>query len=99
MVMAGVSARNWAALIATPIGRVIRSSVPRVELPGAFAAQFSLSHLTWLITYPIAGWLGVSLGFPITWAVLAALALVGAVTAWVLWPGHSTSAGRDRKAV
>lgn len=102
VVMAGVSARNWAALIviwvvmgigmaliATPIGRVIRSSVPRVELPGAFAAQFSLSHLTWLITYPIAGWLGVSLGFPITWAVLAALALVGAVAAWALWPGRS----------
>ncbi|MDN5896618.1 MAG: MFS transporter, partial [Nocardioides sp.] len=46
------------ALIVTPTGRVIRGSVAKRELPAAFAAQFSLSHLAWLVTYPIAGWVG-----------------------------------------
>ena len=34
------------ALIVTPTGRVIRGSVAKSELPAAFAAQFSLSHLS-----------------------------------------------------
>ena len=74
------------ALIVTPTGRVLRGSVQPNGIPGVFAAQFSLSHLAWLITYPIAGWLGTSLGFAATWSVLAILAIVGAVAARILWP-------------
>ncbi|TFC63140.1 MFS transporter [Cryobacterium sp. TMT2-15-1] len=74
------------ALIVTPTGRVLRGSVQPNEIPEVFAAQFSLSHLAWLITYPIAGWMGTNLGFTATWSVLAILAIVGAAAARFLWP-------------
>jgi predicted MFS family arabinose efflux permease len=38
------------ALIVTPTGRVLRRSVDPDALPEVFAAQFSLSHVAWLIT-------------------------------------------------
>ncbi|MEU9604076.1 MFS transporter [Streptomyces sp. NPDC048057] len=76
------------ALIVTPTGKVLRASVGRNEIPEAFAAQFSLSHLAWLITYPVAGWLGTSAGFTFAWSVLAVLAGAGAVAALLLWPRH-----------
>ncbi|MFB9309741.1 MFS family permease [Agromyces hippuratus] len=78
------------ALIVTPTGRVIRSAVERSELPAAFAAQFSLSHLAWLVTYPIAGWLGTISGFTVAWSILAALAVIGAVAGWIAWPHRIT---------
>ncbi|TXS81279.1 MFS transporter [Streptomyces sp. sk2.1] len=76
------------ALIITPTGKVLRASVGRNEIPEAFAAQFSLSHLAWLITYPVAGWLGTSAGFTLAWSVLAVLAGAGAIGALLLWPRH-----------
>jgi len=80
------------ALIVTPAGRVIRASTPPAGLPSAFAAQFSLSHLAWLVTYPIAGWVGTTAGVLTAWAVLAVLAIVGAVAAAVLWRGEGVAA-------
>lgn len=76
------------ALIITPTGKVLRASVGRNAIPEVFAAQFSLSHLAWLITYPIAGWLGTSAGFTLAWSVLAILAGAGATGALLLWPRH-----------
>ena len=73
------------AAVVTPTGRVLRASASARRLPEVFAAQFSLSHLAWLLTYPIAGWVGTALGFDITWSVLTALALIGAVLALALW--------------
>ena len=73
------------ALIVTPTGRVIRGSVAKQDLPAGFAAQFSLSHLAWLVTYPIAGWIGTASGFTLAWSILAALAIAGAITAHLLW--------------
>ena len=63
------------AMIVTPTGRVIRGSVAKQDLPAGFAAQFSLSHLAWLVTYPIAGWIGTASGFTLAWSVLAATRL------------------------
>ena len=82
------------ALIVTPTGRVLRRSVEPDALPGVFAAQFSLSHVAWLITYPIAGWAGTNLGFTLTWSILAALAAAGSVAAWGLWPREAEVEGR-----
>ncbi|MEV7277226.1 MFS transporter [Streptomyces sp. NPDC093111] len=76
------------ALVITPTGKVLRASVARNAIPEAFAAQFSLSHLAWLITYPVAGWLGATAGSTVTWSVLAALAVTGAIGALLLWPRH-----------
>ncbi|MET4095808.1 MFS transporter [Arthrobacter sp. UYCu712] len=74
------------AMIVTPTGRVLRASVESNRIPEVFAAQFSLSHLAWLVTYPIAGWLGTNSGLTLTWSVLAILALAGAAGAFFLWP-------------
>ncbi|WP_433418730.1 MFS transporter [Microtetraspora malaysiensis] len=76
------------ALIITPTGKVLRASAGRNAIPEVFAAQFSLSHLAWLITYPIAGWLGTTVGFTLAWSVLAVLAGAGAAGALLLWPRH-----------
>ncbi|MGW1281030.1 MFS transporter [Streptomyces tsukubensis] len=86
------------ALIVTPTGKVIRDSVERDAIPAAFAAQFSLSHLAWLVTYPVAGWLGTTGGFTLTWSVLAALAVSGTAGALLLWPRHDGRGAATRPA-
>lgn len=78
------------ALVATPTGRVLRGSAEPNAIPEVFAAQFSLSHLAWLITYPIAGWLGTLAGFTVTWSLLLLLAVAGTIAALSLWPKHDT---------
>jgi hypothetical protein len=55
-----------------------------------------LSHLAWLVTYPIAGWLGTSAGFTATWSILLVLTAVGSVAALVLWPEEADA---DTRAV
>ncbi|MFF2008387.1 MFS transporter [Streptomyces sp. NPDC058195] len=87
------------ALIITPTGKVLRSSVERNAIPEAFAAQFSLSHLAWLITYPVAGVLGTNSGLTLAWSALAVLAAAGAVAALLLWPRHDGEGTADGAAV
>lgn len=70
----------------TPSGRLLRRSGHAEDRPPLFAAQFALSHACWLVTYPLAGWLQSSHGSVTAMLTLAALSLVGLVTAWVLWP-------------
>lgn len=41
-----------------PVGLLIKRSLAPADLPAAFAAQFSLEHACWLLTYPLVGWLG-----------------------------------------
>ncbi|MEE1836494.1 MFS transporter [Streptomyces sp. SP17KL33] len=85
----------WAAFgaacsaVLTPAGRLVRRSVEPGARTAAFAAQFSLSHGCWLLTYPLAGWLGAAAG--LNWAVLAlgALTLGAALLAVRLWPARS----------
>ncbi|MEU5218155.1 MFS transporter [Streptomyces sp. NPDC020807] len=78
------------ALVITPTGKVIRGAVPANRVPEAFAAQFSLSHLAWLVTYPVAGWLGTDPGLTVAWSVLAGLAAIGATASLLLWPKGAT---------
>jgi predicted MFS family arabinose efflux permease len=80
-------------LVVTPTGRVLRHSVDPNALPEVFAAQFSLSHVAWLITYPIAGWIGTTSGFTLTWSILAALTVIGSVAALALWPREAEVEG------
>ncbi|MFF8267015.1 MFS transporter [Streptomyces sp. NPDC016562] len=84
----------WAAVgaacsaVLTPAGRVIRRSTADADLPAAFAAQFSLSHSCWLLTYPLAGWLAAGAGLPLTSLVLGAVALGATAAAAVIWPAR-----------
>lgn len=74
------------SLTQTPSGRLLRRSSQPEDRPSLFAAQFALSHVCWLITYPIAGWLGAKLGFAPTFAILGTIAAVAVFAATRLWP-------------
>lgn len=75
---------NSAVLV--PSGRLLRNSAHAEDRPMVFAAQFALSHGCWLITYPLAGWLGSAAGLSATVVTLAVLAVIGTLAALRLWP-------------
>lgn len=78
---------GWAAA-ETPVGRIIARSTPERDRPAVFAAQFSLSHACWLVTYPLAGWLG-GLGLGSAALVLAAVSAAASLATALLWPRHA----------
>jgi MFS family permease len=69
------------ALILIPSMGVIRDVATPQNQPAVFAAQFSLSHLCFAATYPVAGLLGATLGLSVTSLVLAAVAATAAALA------------------
>ncbi|MFE6750864.1 MFS transporter [Kitasatospora purpeofusca] len=79
------------SLILTPGGRLLRSAVAPADLPAAFAAQFSLTHVCWLLAYPLAGWLGATAGLPAATVALAVLALASAALAARVWRTGATA--------
>ena len=79
------------SLAQTPSGRLLRRSSHAVDRPALFAAQFALSHTCWLLTYPLAGWLGAKLGMSTSFLSLGAVALVAIVLASRLWPSHEAA--------
>ncbi|MCX5366916.1 MFS transporter [Streptomyces sp. NBC_00124] len=91
----------WAAfgaacsMVLTPAGRLIRRSAPAEQRTAAFAAQFSLSHGCWLLTYPLAGRLGAAAG--LQWAVVAlgSIALGASLLAVRLWPTRAAHVHAD----
>ncbi|EPH43543.1 MFS transporter [Streptomyces aurantiacus] len=103
---AGAGAWRWPALLATwaafgaggsliltPAGRLIRDATQPADRPAVFAAQFSLSHSCWLLTYPLAGWLGATAGLQSAVLTLGAIALASALLAARLWPSRGMTYG------
>jgi H+ antiporter protein len=80
------------SLAQTPSGRLLRRSSQAEDRPALFAAQFALSHVCWLVTYPLAGWLGAAAGLSITFATLGLLAAVAVFSATRLWPAYDPDA-------
>ena len=82
----------WAVLglgvawVLTPVTYMIRRLAAPADLQTLFAAQMSISNACLLVAYPLAGWLGTSLGIPMTFLVLAVLAGLAAAVAFRLWP-------------
>lgn len=74
--------------VMTPGGILLRRSAHPEDRPSLFAAQFALSHAGWLVTYPLAGWLGANFGMTMAFAVLAIAAGSGAIAAMRLWPAN-----------
>ena len=72
--------------VQTPTGRLLRRSAAREDRPAVFAAQFALSHAAWLLTYPLAGWLGARAGMPTALATLGVVSLGAVAAAARLWP-------------
>ena len=101
LLVGGLAARSYAALVPlwfvlglgyslaqTPSGRLLRRSSRSVDRPALFAAQFALSHACWLITYPLAGWLGAKLGLTSSFIALGVLASAAVLLASRLWPSE-----------
>lgn len=89
----------------TPSGRLLRRSANPDDRPAVFAAQFSLSHVCWLITYPIAGTVGAALGMTATFVILAVIGATGLAAAAICWPRddadvleHEHGPGSDAEA-
>lgn len=88
----GLSGLFYAAIL-TPAGRLLRNSAHAEDRPAVFAAQFTLSHLCWLMTYPVAGWAGSALGLPAAMTILGVTGFAGVLIAVAVWPAG------DRKVV
>lgn len=90
----------WAVLgaanagILTTAPRLLRRAADSETRPAVFAAQFSLSHACFLITYPLAGVLGTAIGVGATAAVLGGVALVAALVATAAWQPAAIAAPR-----
>ncbi len=77
------------SLAQTPSGRLLRRSSHAEDRPALFAAQFALSHACWLITYPLAGWLGANISLNASFVGLAIVAGGALVVSVVMWrPAH-----------
>ncbi|WP_460160674.1 MFS transporter [Pseudomonas sp. S2_B10] len=77
------------SLAQTPSGRLLRRSAHAEDRPALFAAQFALSHACWLITYPLAGWLGANISLTASFVGLAVVAGCALVVSIVIWrPAH-----------
>jgi MFS family permease len=74
--------------VMTPSGRLLRRSARAADRPAVFAAQFALSHACWLLTYPLAGWFGSTVGMVPTLLVLAGISFCGVLLARSLWPSE-----------
>jgi len=73
------------ALLAYDLAGLRRSAKPE-DLPFLFAAQFSLSHVCWLLAYPLAGWLGSRLGLGVALIALSIVAIIGLIAMLATWP-------------
>lgn len=74
------------SLTQTPIGRIINRSAREADRGAVFAAQFALSHACWLVTYPLAGWIGAGAGLSVAALVLAAIGAAGLIAVLRIWP-------------
>lgn len=105
MTFLGMSANGWWLLlglwfllgaanstILTPASRLLRDASTEETRPYVFTAQFSLSHACYILTYPLAGWVGAVAG--LGWAAfsLTILAMIGSAGAILSWPRHTATA-------
>jgi MFS family permease len=74
------------SLTQTPIGRIINRSAREADRGAVFAAQFALSHACWLVTYPLAGWIGAGAGLSAAAFTLAIIGAAGLAAVLRLWP-------------
>ncbi|WP_394428509.1 MFS transporter [Streptomyces sp. SGAir0957] len=84
------------SMVLTPTGRLVRRAAPERARTAAFAAQFSLSHACWLLTYPLAGVVGAAAGLAWAVLVLGTVTLGAAVLAVRLWPAGGAEIGAVR---
>ncbi|MDQ1179544.1 MFS family permease [Rhodococcus sp. SORGH_AS 301] len=78
------------SMISTPSARVITRDSDDGDRDELFTAQFSLSHACFLLTYPVAGWVGAEVSQVVAASIIAVLATLAALGAGRLWTPAST---------
>jgi len=71
-------------MISTPSARLLARASDDNTRNYIYTAQFSLSHACFLITYPLAGWIGAA-SLTVAAAVLAVIAIVAGLIASRGW--------------
>ena len=71
----------------TPATYLIRRIAAPSDLQALFTAQVTIANACLLLAYPLAGWLGASLGMGATFAIIGALAALSTAIAWLMWRG------------
>ncbi|PBC47342.1 MFS transporter [Rhodococcus sp. ACPA1] len=77
------------SMINTPSARLLRYESDERNRSAVFTAQFSLSHACFILTYPLAGWVGAQVGQVTAAAALTALATLAGLLAARLWPAQA----------
>jgi NRE family putative nickel resistance protein-like MFS transporter len=76
------------ALIAIPsLGLLAEHTAPE-ERGRAYAAHFALTHLFWLGTYPLSGYLARAAGTPATFTVAGVACALLTLAAWMIRGPH-----------
>lgn len=84
------------SMVNTPAGRLLRRASGETNRTAVFTAQFSLSHAGFLLTYPIAGWVGAAFNQELAAVILAILASFAALAAaWIIVRGRGDADGQD----
>lgn len=78
--------------ILTPSSRLLRDASTEQTRPYVFTAQFSLSHACYILTYPVAGWVGAVAGLGWAGLALTAISMIGSAGAFLSWPRHIATA-------
>lgn len=87
------------SLVNTPAGRLLRRASTDANRTAVFTAQFSLSHAGFLLTYPLAGWVGATVNQGLAAAILAILSSFAAIAAaWIVVRGAGDKARRPTPA-
>ena len=82
--------------ILTPSSRLLRDASTEDTRPYVFTAQFSLSHACYILTYPLAGWLGAVADLGWAAAALTIVAMIGSAGAFLSWPRHEAAGAMGR---
>jgi MFS family permease len=81
---------GW-SLVQTPSGKIVNMSTSPSDRTSYFSAQFALSHLCWLITYPISGFLVLYYGFSFSALFLSCIVLTCFIFSILFWPDEQNS--------
>ncbi|MHC9291010.1 MFS transporter [Mycobacterium sp. LTG2003] len=73
------------SMVNTPSARLLRRGSTTDNRTAVFTAQFSLSHACFLVAYPIAGWVGATLGQVVAALALTVVATLAAAAAISIW--------------
>lgn len=77
------------SMINTPSARLLRYESDEQNRSTVFTAQFSLSHACFILTYPLAGWVGAQVGQVTAAVALTVLATLSGLAAARAWPART----------